>query len=253
MAQKLPLHPSKKSSSGVPKKLNAPLPKSGESLWDSAYRLPLSEIPWEIENPPKELLAFLASGRLKPVKTSGATGTLLARIRALDVACGSGNYSIFLAKNGFDVTGVDFSKNALEIARNKAKAANVSIGFVHADVRHLVIPGSASALEGKRFDFILDWSLLHHIAPADLTDYAAQFGRLLAPGGVLLLSCFSDRDAPKSGLTEATGKMGNVLFYRTREEIEAAYRPLMVLQYGGCRLGKSGTHAGHYFLLGIQP
>ncbi|MBI2445835.1 class I SAM-dependent methyltransferase [Candidatus Micrarchaeota archaeon] len=208
---------------------------SAASHWDSAYRLPSSEIPWEIEQPPSELVALLDSGRVN----AGST--------ALDVACGSGNYSVFLAKKGFDVTGVDFSEKALALAEKKAQKAGVRIDFVKADVRHLL-----SALNGKKFDFILDWSLLHHVAPVDLDAYAAQFGKLLSPGGVLLLACFSDADAPKAGQSEAVGKMGNVMYYRTRNEIEAAYRPLKAADYRECRLGKKQQHAGHCFVFQRQ-
>ncbi|HLD76471.1 MAG TPA: hypothetical protein VI874_05595 [Candidatus Norongarragalinales archaeon] len=53
--------------------------------WEKQYEKPLKEIPWEIEKPPKELVRVLQRGLVKPCK-------------ALDVACGTGNYSLFLAK-----------------------------------------------------------------------------------------------------------------------------------------------------------
>lgn len=205
--------------------------QSGPLHWDSVYEKPLAEIPWENPQPPRELVALLDSGRFK------------AGMTALDVACGSGNYSVFLAQNGFDVTGVDFSAKALSIARKRAEKTDVTVDFVHADVRHLL-----DALPRKRFDFILDWSLLHHIAPADFKAYCGQFSRLLKPGGVLLLACFSKADAPKAGMNAVVGKLGNVMHYRARAEIEAAYRPLEVLKYHECWLGKKGKHAGHCFV-----
>ena len=200
--------------------------------WDRAYRLPLSEIPWEIPEPPTVLTSFLDSGLVPPGK-------------ALDVACGSGNYSIFLAQRGFDVSGVDVSKNALALAREKIKNAGLEkkVRLVQADCRELAV-----AFKGEKFGLILDWSLLHHVAPEDVEAYAGQFSELLAPGGVLLLTCFSEKDAPQAGQTSATGKMGNVMYYRTRAQIESAYRPLKVLEYRECRLGKKGNHAGHCLL-----
>ncbi len=202
------------------------------SHWEKAYRLPLSDIPWEIETPPADLVGLLKSGLIAP-------GT------ALDVACGSGNYSLYLAKAGFDMTSVDVSETALKIAKEKARKAGLEAGihFIHADARHL-----ADALPSTRFDLVLDWSFLHHIAPKDFAAYCGQFSALLKPSGVLLLACFSDADAPKRGLKQAVGKLGNVMYYRTREEIEAAYRPLHVTQYRACRLGKKKQHAGHCVL-----
>jgi len=208
------------------------LPNSGPSHWDAVYERPLSEVPWEIETPPKELVELLGSGCVK------AGGSVL------DVACGSGNYSVFLAQRGFQVTGVDFSAKALALAKKRAKRAGVKVDFVEADVRHL-----ADAVGAKKFDFVLDWCLLHHIAPADFPAYCKQFSTLLNPGGVLLMACFSEKDAPQAGLKSAVGKLGNVMYYRTQQEIEDAYRPLKVFDYHACRLGKRGKHAGHCFVL----
>ncbi|GEM_PF-752490 len=200
--------------------------------WENAYRLPLFEIPWEIDTPPNELVQLIESGRITPCN-------------ALDVACGSGNYSIYLAKNGFDVTGVDFSKAALRLADKKVEKIGLEkrVHLLHADVRHL-----SQVMRHKRFGFILDWSLLHHIAPDDFAAYTNQFSKLLQPGGVLLLACFSDQDAPNAGVKQAVGSLGNVMHYRTRNEIETAYRPLKVLAYQECRLGKKKQHAAHCFL-----
>lgn len=226
----------KRTASNVSSVRNAP--NSGSFHWDAVYEKTVSEIPWEIEQPPAPLVELLDSGRLK------------AGSNALDVACGSGNYSVYLAQKGVRVTGLDFSKKALALAKKKVQNAGLEkrVHLVHADVRDLF-----DVFPRKRFDFILDWSLLHHIPPADFEAYATQFSRLLEPGGVLLLACFSDADAPKPGVKEAVGKLGNVMYYRTREEIEAAYAPLTVWDYRMCRLGKKGKHAGHCFLLQKPP
>jgi SAM-dependent methyltransferase len=64
------------------------------------------------------------------------TDTLLPG-SALDVGCGTGDASIYLAQHGWQVTGVDFTPKALDKARAKARAAGVTVNFVHADVTHL--------------------------------------------------------------------------------------------------------------------
>ena len=56
---------------------------------------------------------------------------------ALDVGCGTGDTSIYLAQSGWHVTGVDFTPKALEKARTKARAAGAAVDFIHADVTHL--------------------------------------------------------------------------------------------------------------------
>lgn len=49
--------------------------------------------------------------------------------RVADIACGRGRHSLNLAKQGYDVTGYDLSKRALQIAREKAKEAHLEIRF----------------------------------------------------------------------------------------------------------------------------
>jgi len=57
---------------------------------------------------------------------------------ALDLCCGPGRCSIALAKKGFSVTGVDRTKYLLDKARAKARAANVKVEWVQADMRDFV-------------------------------------------------------------------------------------------------------------------
>ena len=42
-----------------------------------------------------------------------------------DLACGTGNITIPLARRGYDMTGVDISEDMLNIARNKAEGLNI--------------------------------------------------------------------------------------------------------------------------------
>jgi len=53
----------------------------------------------------------------------------------LDVACGTGRFTIPLAKRGFDITGLDLTLEMLELAKQKAERLNVSVNWVHADAR----------------------------------------------------------------------------------------------------------------------
>jgi SAM-dependent methyltransferase len=67
--------------------------------------------PWE-SGPRPELVELVESGRVRPG-------------RAIDLGCGSGADSVFLAGNGFDVTGVDLSPVAVEKAGAAVAAAGV--------------------------------------------------------------------------------------------------------------------------------
>ncbi|HLB10043.1 MAG TPA: methyltransferase domain-containing protein, partial [Gemmatimonadaceae bacterium] len=55
--------------------------------------------------------------------------------RLLDVPCGQGRHAHLLAEAGFDVTGLDFSKHLLDIARARGTAINLR--YVRGDMRAL--------------------------------------------------------------------------------------------------------------------
>jgi len=197
--------------------------------WNKMYNRPVETIPWEIERPPKELVNLILSGQIKPGK-------------ALDVACGTGNYSIYLANKMFDVVGVDYSKVAVSQAKLKAKKAGAKIKFLVYDVNLL-----GKKLKTK-FDFILDYSLLHHIPDSKIKNYARQFYKLLKPGGLLLLVCYNERDLYAKDKKQAIGKYGNVMYYRSAAEITNYYQDLKLIKYRRCRLGKRQQHLAHGFL-----
>ncbi len=68
---------------------------------------------------------------------SGSLVELLPKIskgRALDIACGDGRNAIFLAKQGFQVTAVDYSDVAIGKAKKIAMESGVEIDFICADL-----------------------------------------------------------------------------------------------------------------------
>ncbi len=98
--------------------------------------------------------------------------------RALDLACGGGRNAVWLAEEGWSVTGVDYSDVALAQARELAAERGVDVAFVQADLRHDLLP------EGS-FDLVV---VLYLQLPADernrvLRRAAAAVG----PGGTMLV------------------------------------------------------------------
>ena len=82
---------------------------------------PLEKIPWNIQNPPNLLVEVVESGKVNPC-------------RAVDVGCGAGNYALWLASRGFQVTGIDVSEKAIEIARDQAQQRGVDCDFLVGDL-----------------------------------------------------------------------------------------------------------------------
>jgi SAM-dependent methyltransferase len=77
----------------------------------------------------------------------------------LDLGCGTGRHAIELSKNGYDITGVDFSPEMLKKAHLNAQKQGVKCTFIHGDVRNI-------SLEQK-FDVVL---ALFHVASYQTTN-----------------------------------------------------------------------------------
>lgn len=101
----------------------------------------------------------------------------LAPARALDLACGEGRNAVWLAKQGWQVTGVDFSAVGLQKARQLAARRGVDATWVEADVVEWEAPSGA-------FDLVAVFYL--QLPPEVRRRALASAVRALAPGGVLL-------------------------------------------------------------------
>jgi cyclopropane fatty-acyl-phospholipid synthase-like methyltransferase len=104
---------------------------------------------------------------------------------ALDVGCGTGDCSIYLAQHGWQVTGVDFTPKALDKARAKARAADAAVKFVHADVTHLRQAGINPA-----FQLIVDNGCFHGMSNGDRDLYVDEISAVAAADARLLIVAF---------------------------------------------------------------
>lgn len=96
----------------------------------------------------------------------------------LDVGCGTGNYTIELAKRGADVIGIDSSEEMLAWARIKAQKAYIEASFMAADATNLPFPDSF-------FDTVLSNGLLCFLKEPEKA--LMEMHRVLKPGGRLVI------------------------------------------------------------------
>jgi SAM-dependent methyltransferase len=98
--------------------------------------------------------------------------------RALDLACGEGQNSIWLASLGWKVAGVDFSTVAIDKARERAARDGADVDFVCADLVEYE-PARAS------YDLVIVFYI--HIPSAERQVVLARAAGAVAPGGTFLL------------------------------------------------------------------
>jgi len=148
---------------------------SNSNEWDEIYRnYPLAELGWELGKPRPILVEFVEKGLIKQGK-------------ALDICCGAGTNTVYLATKGFQVTGIDISPTAIQYAKKKTEQAKVKIDFQVQNFLQLPFADGA-------FDFVFDMGCFHHVEVEDRPAFIKGVHRVLKMGGTYMLTCFSYRN-----------------------------------------------------------
>ena len=140
-------------------------PARSAEWWDERYRS--GDIPWDTGIVPPEVVDLLA-------------GDQVQRGWALDLGCGSGLSSRYLASRGFRVVGLDLALSALVRAAEAARTDALPAFFCLADVTRL-------RFLDIRASFALDVGCFHALAPDRRSVYVASLAALLLPGAFCLL------------------------------------------------------------------
>jgi len=141
--------------------------KKASADYDQWYDTPLGSLVDQVE---KELVLNLAE--VKPGE------------EVLDLGCGTGNYSFWLAGKKLQVTGVDISDNMLDIARKKAGRENVDINFVKSDIEDL-------PFKDNTFDLVVSVTVFEFLTNPEAV--AREAWRVLKPGGKLVIGVLGDK------------------------------------------------------------
>jgi len=139
-------------------------PSSSEQF-NKIYNSSLAHWAWGDVRIPKELQELVKS--IKP-KTS------------LELGCGLGRFSIFMAKQGVQATGVDFSSVAIENARKSVIGNEFKPAFMVGDVTNL-------EMIQQKFDVSFDVGCFHCLNEDNQDKYVSEIYRLLNPGASLLI------------------------------------------------------------------
>lgn len=128
-------------------------------------------LPWRRESPPEPLQKLLST------RVPG---------RALDIGCGTGETTVFLAQSGYEVTGIDFLERPLHLAKQSSRVLGVTAQFLLADVVKWKGNGS--------YDLIVDMGCLHHLNGPESEIYRNKIKHWLRRRGVYFLVHFVKRD-----------------------------------------------------------
>lgn len=141
--------------------------------------------------------------------------------KALDIGMGQGRNSIFLAEQGWNVTGIDVADEAVNVALAQAKEKKLNL--------------TAKLEPMQTFDFgIRQWDLIVHVYEGCLNGDSSKFEKIvkaLKPGGLLVFEFFHQEagvkmGSPEFGCTAANtkqlveeSKKFNLLLYTEEEDV----------------------------------
>jgi 2-polyprenyl-3-methyl-5-hydroxy-6-metoxy-1,4-benzoquinol methylase len=141
-------------------------------IYELAYRF--TQPGWDQNTVPNEVAELAKRG------VSGG--------RALDLGCGTGTHSIFLAQKGYTVVGVDFASRAINLANQKNRQEGVKVDFRLGDVTRL-------DFLHEPFDIVLDVGTFHTLNKGERTRYEENLTRLTHPGSLFLLWARTDQSS----------------------------------------------------------
>ncbi len=99
-------------------------------------------------------------------------------LNILDVGCGGGLVSESLSKLGAKVTGVDFIKKNIEIAKNHAIKKNIKVDYLHANIEKMNLR--------KKYDVIIMFEILEHLD--DWRNFLLNINKNLNKNGTIIIS-----------------------------------------------------------------
>jgi ubiquinone/menaquinone biosynthesis C-methylase UbiE len=143
--------------------------------WNNAYISGEYKNHWHYSSPSQELATLLATITVR----NGF---------ALDIGCGAGIETMFLAENGFRTSGIDVSDKAIEVAKSLAKRRRLRIDFRTGTVLDL-------PYREEKFVFLNDRGCLHNLELDEWTAYASEVARVAKPSAHFLLRGASNKES----------------------------------------------------------
>lgn len=163
-----------------------------------------------------------------------ASADILPGTTVLDLGCGTGTMTIWLKQRypSVKVIGLDADPAILEIARTKAKKADVDIHFLEANAADIPLPNGA-------VQSVVSSLFFHHLETEQKRTVLAELFRVLAPGGELHVS---DWGRPSNLLMRGLFLIVQLLdgFATTRDSVEG--RLPQLIEDTGVRLFREITH-----------
>jgi ubiquinone/menaquinone biosynthesis C-methylase UbiE len=105
-------------------------------------------------------------------------------LKILDLGCGRGDLVFELARRGAEVTGVDYSKDGIMLAKNALKLQPEK---VRKNVRFVVKNAKSLSFKENTFDAVVSYDVFEHLYKSELEIVMRKLSKIIKPGGLLLV------------------------------------------------------------------
>ena len=154
--------------------------KKDAHFFEAVYQ---AEPPRDIGRPQKEIIQLEQAGEI--------VGSVL------DVGCGTGENALYLAGQGHEVWGIDFTPIAIHKAEEKATRRNLHVTF-------LILNALELHALGREFDTIIDSGLFHVLSDEERPLFVDNLAAVIRRGGTYFMLCFSEAEPGDYGPRRVT-------------------------------------------------
>jgi 2-polyprenyl-3-methyl-5-hydroxy-6-metoxy-1,4-benzoquinol methylase len=188
--------------------------------YEAFYRIGLHRVTWHRDDPMPEVVEWHGAGKL-----TGAS--------ALEVGAGAASNALWLARQGFSATAVDFSPRAVKLARDRGAREHVALHTRLVDVTR-----GDRAL--GRFDVIIDRECLQDLKhPVQRSRYAHNVRTWMADGAALVIATWVYRNGVEERRRFPTARLADAEVPRLFPDLTVQERRLESRRL----FGVSGLHA----------
>lgn len=145
--------------------------------WDSCWDNVFSTQEWG-KYPSESLIQFIARNYYRKDRS---------KVRLLEVGCGAGANVWYMAREGFEVTGIDASATGIQIAKSRLDSEGLLARMIIGDVSRL-------PFESEYFDAVIDSECIYSNRFEDAEKILDEVKRVLRTGGLFYSRTFTDKN-----------------------------------------------------------
>ncbi|MDE2291369.1 MAG: class I SAM-dependent methyltransferase [Elusimicrobia bacterium] len=180
---------------------------SAKRSWDPTWEKVFSSREWG-KYPPEELVRFIARNYYgSPDRRA---------VRVLDLGCGTGAATWYVAREGFSTWGIDGSPTAIRTAKARFRREGLKGSFRVGDFVRLAFPDAM-------FDCVIDIVALQHNRPRFIAQALSEARRVLKPGGRVFSMMISDKSRFRKGADPLSDK--GFVHYFDRKTVQRLFAP----------------------------